>query len=106
MSLLLLLGLFAGYLTCIFGFTHVHIIDGVRIVHSHPYSADHEQKSHTSAELVLLADISNFISTSPAVVNFDFTPHLTSTGKLAQVLPLEVPASFSLPFFLRGPPVL
>ena len=34
---ILLPALFIAYLGCIIAFTHVHIVNGVTIVHSHPY---------------------------------------------------------------------
>ena len=49
--------LFIAYLGCLIAFTHVHIVNGVTIVHSHPYHKtddgrpDHE---HGYAEFQLL----------------------------------------------------
>lgn len=34
---LILPALFIAYVGCILAFTHVHVVDGVTIVHSHPY---------------------------------------------------------------------
>lgn len=58
---ILLPALFIAYLGCIIAFTHVHIVNGVTIVHSHPYHKtddgrpDHE---HGYAEFQLLHQLS------------------------------------------------
>lgn len=61
-----LLTLFLGYLCSITLFTHSHIINGVTIVHSHPYSKDHTSKdtAHTDTELQLIESISSYLSGS------------------------------------------
>ena len=57
---ILLPALFIAYLGCIIAFTHVHIVNGVTIVHSHPYHKtddgrpDHE---HGYAEFQLLHSV-------------------------------------------------
>lgn len=58
---ILLPALFIAYLGCIIAFTHVHIVNGVTIVHSHPFHKtddgrpDHE---HGYAEFQLLHQLS------------------------------------------------
>lgn len=49
---LLLLVLFAGYWSCVTLFPHVHHIDGLLYVHSHPYSgpADNPTHSHSAQQ--------------------------------------------------------
>lgn len=53
--------LFIAYLGCLIAFTHVHIVNGVTIVHSHPYHrsegkpVNHE---HTFAAFQLLHQLS------------------------------------------------
>lgn len=49
--------LFITYLGCLIAFTHIHIVNGVTIVHSHPYhkNADGTPKEeHNFAEFQLL----------------------------------------------------
>lgn len=62
----LLLSLLAGYVWCICAFPHVHIVDGVRIVHSHPFSdqsgGDHQ---HSHNELVVFTALSHFYTEPP-----------------------------------------
>lgn len=58
---ILLPALFIAYLGCIIAFTHVHIVNGVTIVHSHPHHKtddgrpDHE---HSYAQFQLLHQLS------------------------------------------------
>lgn len=68
---ILLPALFIAYLGCIIAFTHVHIVNGVTIVHSHPYHKtddgrpDHE---HGYAEFQLLHRLSVLQITGAAFV--------------------------------------
>jgi|GEM_PF-57052 len=68
---ILLPALFIAYLGCIIAFTHVHIVNGVTIVHSHPYHKtddgrpDHE---HGYAEFQLLHQLSVLQITGAAFV--------------------------------------
>lgn len=57
---LLLLVLFAGYWSCVTLFPHVHRIDGLLYVHSHPYSgpADNPTHSHSAQQFQLIAHLS------------------------------------------------
>lgn len=50
--LLLFLFLFGGYYISSSFFYHTHTINGVRLMHSHPYGNDHEGHGHSSEELV------------------------------------------------------
>lgn len=57
---LLLLVLFAGYWSCVTLFPHVHRIDGLLYVHSHPYSgpAGNPTHSHSAQQFQLIAHLS------------------------------------------------
>ncbi len=63
----LLLTLFLGYYSSITFFTHSHIINGVTIVHSHPFnsnkSGDTSTSPHNSKELVIIQLLSEFFTT-------------------------------------------
>ena len=55
--------LFISYLGCLIAFTHVHIVNGVTIVHSHPYQKNDDgtpKKEHNYAEFQLLHQLSTF----------------------------------------------
>ncbi|MDE6799092.1 hypothetical protein [Bacteroides caecimuris] len=53
---LLLLTLFLTYQVSITLFTHVHIVNGVMIVHSHPSSGKHH--THTTGQVISIAHLS------------------------------------------------
>lgn len=65
--------LFFMYLGSIISFTHVHIINGVTIVHSHPFqkNADGTEHEHTGTELQLLHQLSTIQQTGSCL--FDYT---------------------------------
>ena len=63
---LLLLTLFVAYQASITMFAHVHYINGVTIVHSHP-SADNDH-THTDGQLLTLAHVSEWTGVEPSFV--------------------------------------
>ncbi len=97
-----LLTLFAVYYSIIAIYTHVHIINGVMVVHSHPF---HGQHTHTEGQLLVLNFLSHFYSEEVGeTVSFTipFRP-------LLYILPDEYietsPCSlFSDGIYWRGPP--
>lgn len=66
---LLLLALFLGYQVSITMFSHVHYVNGVMIVHSHP-SAD-DMHTHTEGQIVTMAQVSSFLGTEPVFMWID-----------------------------------
>lgn len=63
---LMLLTLFLAYQTSITMFAHVHYVNGVMIVHSHP-SAD-SNHTHTQSQILTLAQVSEWLGTEPVFV--------------------------------------
>ena len=63
MAPLFLLALFLTYQVSITMFTHVHIINGVMIVHSHPSSDDHH--THTAGQVITIAHIGSYQTPEP-----------------------------------------
>lgn len=59
----LLVALFLTYQVSITMFTHVHIINGVMIVHSHPSSDDHH--THTAGQVITIAHIGSYQTPEP-----------------------------------------
>ena len=58
--------LFISYLGGITLFTHSHVVNGVIIVHSHPFKGQHE---HTEAEVETIFFLSSFVTSSlPALL--------------------------------------
>ena len=106
---ILLPALFIAYLGCIIAFTHVHIVNGVTIVHSHPYHKtddgrpDHE---HGYAEFQLLHQLSVLQITGAAFVAFCWRLFILSVtifrsglSGLYRSLPGKTYASGLLPIF-------
>ena len=60
---LLLLALFLTYQVSITLFTHVHIVNGVMIVHSHPSSEKHH--THTTGQVISIAHLSTIQTLEP-----------------------------------------
>ena len=58
--------LFISYIGCISLFTHTHVVNGVTIVHSHPYNpkAHHD---HTTTEFQLIHALSHLTTAEPSV---------------------------------------
>lgn len=63
---LMLLTLFVMYQVSITMFAHVHYVNGVMIVHSHP-SADNEH-THTEGQILTMAQMSGWTGTEPLFV--------------------------------------
>lgn len=63
---LILLTLFVAYQASITLFAHVHYVNGVMIVHSHP-STD-SKHTHSKAQILTLAQISEWAGTEPVFV--------------------------------------
>lgn len=61
---LLLLTLFVSYQLGITMFSHVHYVNGVMIVHSHPSSDNH---NHTEGQILTLTQVSHYVGTQPVL---------------------------------------
>ena len=65
---MLLLLLFLGYYGGITLFPHAHVINGITVIHSHPYKSDKGSNSstlpHTEKQLLLIQLLSEFITTA------------------------------------------
>ncbi|HEY3391028.1 MAG TPA: hypothetical protein VGK38_15725 [Prolixibacteraceae bacterium] len=73
---LLLLFLFLGYYGSITFFTHSHIINGVTIVHSHPFNSDRggspSNSQHSDKELLVIQLLSELITVVFAITFASF----------------------------------
>ncbi|MGM9704830.1 MAG: hypothetical protein ACI3YB_02410 [Prevotella sp.] len=63
---LMLLTLFLVFKTGITMFTHIHIVDGVVVVHSHPYSDEHH--THSVEQIISIAQIATVQAMEPVNV--------------------------------------
>lgn len=94
--------LFITYLGGITLFTHSHVVNGVIIVHSHPFQGEHE---HTQVQLETIFYLSSFIASS--------VPELLAVALAALILLhiLRIPAVECIKYVkphsgisLRAPP--
>ena len=96
-----LLVLFVGYQWAVLGFTHTHIINGVTIVHSHPFTSTHD---HQAGNYLQLAQLSHFLTTevNEVMVQRPQLPLLTTLEVLPAV-PMHSGIHLNNPL-LRAPP--
>jgi hypothetical protein len=106
---LLLLLLFLGYYGGITFFTHAHIVNGITIVHSHPYKpvkgADTSNLQHTGKEIIIIQLLTKFITTAFALL-FSILILRLLLFKLAENTPSDgyaEPGGFCN-YSLRAPP--
>ncbi|GHV52811.1 hypothetical protein FACS1894181_16240 [Bacteroidia bacterium] len=68
----LLLALFVSYLAGTISFTHVHIIEGKVVTHSHPFqgTAEHPSHSHSTAQFQALLHLSHWLGWSGIILTF------------------------------------
>lgn len=59
----LLLILLVGYMSSVMCFTHVHLVDGVYITHSHPFDKK-SSHNHPKSETVFFYSLSHYLTTS------------------------------------------
>ncbi|WP_294479454.1 hypothetical protein [uncultured Bacteroides sp.] len=98
--------LFVSYLASITFFAHVHVVNGVTIVHSHPFKkgAAHQ---HSTVELLLVHWLSHLTADGEAVV---FALSLFIPFLLCLLLQLPQRSHYHCPYHgvvgLRAPPVV
>lgn len=98
-----LLVLFVAYQASITAFTHVHYLNGVIIVHSHPFHGKH---IHSKAEFVVIGRLSTF--QTPEVEEYEnLHPMRTLLAVLeTERMPLLVKGGLRQVLSLRAPPAL
>ncbi len=103
LSSLLLLTLFIVYQVSITIFTHVHYVNGVMVVHSHP---SHGKHTHSKIEVVIIARLSSFHS-----LEADEPIHIEAIRPLLYCLQQQtdipvMPETHMRVVSLRAPPVV
>lgn len=71
--------IFAGYIGMISFYTHVHTVNGVTIVHSHPFQKNTDGQpvhAHTSAEFRVIQALTSYSLTTEIVPHFQFLSFL------------------------------
>jgi len=96
--------LFIAYLGGITLFTHSHVVNGVIIVHFHPFKGEH---SHTEAQVETIFFLSSFVASSLPAILF------AASAFLILLRVLSVPAVEHVKYVrvrcgisLRAPPVV
>lgn len=96
--------IFIAYLGGITLFTHSHVVNGVIIVHSHPFKGEH---SHTEAQVETIFFLSSFVASSLPAILF------VASALLVLLRVLSVPAVEHIKcvrvrcgISLRAPPVV
>lgn len=104
---LILFVCYAGSITLFF---HSHIIDGVTIVHSHPYKADERGKpihTHTGAEIQLIQNLSSWYSAGKIVFTFTLKAllpyHIIETSYKTES---QITGFTNYIYLLRAPPII
>lgn len=98
--------LFVSYLASITFFAHIHVVNGVTIVHSHPFKkgAAHQ---HSTVELLLVHFLSHLTTDGAAIV---FALSLFIPFLLCLLLILPQRTHYHCPYHgvvgLRAPPVI
>lgn len=101
---LLLAILFIGYWCSTTMFMHVHYIDGVRIVHSHPYTGSAKAHSHSGNQLQTISYLSAFAAVAPLL---GFVTAALTWLRMRRVQHNEQRSSLAMSLHcpLRAPPV-
>ena len=96
--------LFISYVGLVSLFVHSHVVNGVTIVHSHPFNKDVEH-THSSAEFQLINHLSQIWVTGAIVLSLLVTPLLLFFLELLPDARLQVIVSSRLTGIqLRAPP--
>lgn len=95
--------LFAAYYATTALFTHVHVVNGVMLVHSHPFSHSH---SHSDGQTLALHFLSTFSSLEPGHTEVE-TPDLHLLYSLPYIKnTFHAVCCCTEGMYLRAPPVL
>jgi len=102
----LLIGVFAFFFCGNTVFMHSHVVNGSRIVHSHPFKHG-DQHSHTQNALLLITSANATAATMEAVHEFHAPePELSTLGSVTLQIDSDVVAIDNMLSTLRGPPAL
>lgn len=100
---LLFLMLFLTYQTVVIAFAHVHVVNGVMLVHSHPFKSQHD---HSDGQTLVLHSMSTFHSLE-AAPGFMLPAPVFFLIALLLIAPSQrVVSTYHEGIFLRGPPHL
>ena len=98
-----LVALFAGYYGGTTLFYHAHEIDGVKIVHSHPYTGDAQHHAHSAASCRTIQLLSGLTFLTSALALLPRVFRQLSARRQEHLVAARQQWE-NHPFFLRGPP--
>lgn len=95
--------LFVSYWAAITLFVHPHVVNGVTIVHSHPFAKD--KHTHSEAQFQLIDLLNTFSTTECDLASWTFVamPTLPAVYRLPDACPIHSVRLIRL-FSLRAPP--
>lgn len=94
--------LFASYYATTALFAHVHVVNGVMLVHSHPFTKSH---SHNDGQALALHFLSSFYSLEAGQTDIAL-PNLHLLCSLDEQLEISpVVSSYAAGIYLRAPPM-
>lgn len=67
-----LIVLFTAYYASIVRYAHVHIVDGVAVVHSHPFHIPHSHPAGQTFHLSFITSVECFEAGTPVLIQPDF----------------------------------
>ena len=105
----LLLIIFLGYYGSITFFSHAHVVDGVTIVHSHPYKSTNgnsrPDNQHSNKELQVIQLLSDFFTTGVIIFFSALILGLLSYRiPILETEPDQLRSSGNCSYLLRAPP--
>ncbi|MGL4518246.1 MAG: hypothetical protein ACRCUJ_00730 [Phocaeicola sp.] len=98
-----LLVLFLAYQMSLTLFTHVHVVNGFVVVHSHPSSEGH---THSAKQLTTIAHLQGFDSEEASATSFTFAIPSTFDQLMIQGTPHLLSVIPAYNYLLRAPPCL
>jgi hypothetical protein len=99
---ILLLALFVSSQAFFWSYRHIHFVNGVAIVHSHPFQGNHD---HTESEALSLYFITNPLTLEPTVYELPGPVVKEVAISVREPLAEHLAMKLVLPLSLRGPPI-
>lgn len=95
--------LFAAYYATTALFAHVHVVNGVMLVHSHPFTKSH---SHNDGQTLALHFLSSFSSLEAEHTEIELPNLLLLYSLVGRLEVSPVVSSYAAGIYLRAPPML
>ena len=100
-----LLTLYLSYQVSITAFAHVHMVQGIMIVHSHP-AKDIQHHNHTEEQIISIALLSSFQTVKPELLEIGFlSPEIQCVHRFSHYTSHLV-YNHTHGITLRGPPTV